>query len=390
MSASLRPVLVRLVATQVCIHACMTGFRMAAPLMALRQGHSPAAVGGLMALFALTQVFLALPAGRFTDRQGLKTPIRIAVLLASAGSALAVAWPVFGVLCVTALACGAASGLALIALQRHVGLLAAGPSQLRQVFSWMAVGPSVSNFVGPLLAGVLIDAGGFRLAYLALALLPALAWWCVQGATEHPRRGAGDALASGSSWDLLREPGFRRLLGVNWLLSSCWDVHTLLVPVLGNARGLSATAVGSLLGGFALAATGVRLLMPWLAARRAEGQVVGSAMVGTAMLFGLYPLASHYPAMLVLSVCLGVTLGCVQPMIMSCLHQITPRHRHGEALALRAMAINGSSVVMPLMFGALGAWVGVGWVFWGVGALVGGGSRYAWNLHPDADKSGQA
>ncbi len=243
MSAHLRPVLVRLVATQVCIHACMTGFRMAAPLMALRQGHSPAAVGGLMALFALTQVFLALPAGRFTDRQGLKTPIRIAVLLASAGGALAVAWPVLGVLCVTALACGAASGLALIALQRHVGLLAAGPAQLRQVFSWMAVGPSVSNFLGPLLAGVLIDAGGFRLAYLALALLPALAWWCVQGATEHPPREAGDELASGSSWDLLREAGFRRLLGVNWLLSSCWDVHTLLVPVLGNERGLSATAV---------------------------------------------------------------------------------------------------------------------------------------------------
>ena len=41
----------------------MAGMRMAAPLLALREGYSEAAVGVLLALFALTQVFLALPAG---------------------------------------------------------------------------------------------------------------------------------------------------------------------------------------------------------------------------------------------------------------------------------------------------------------------------------------
>ena len=55
--------LVKLIAGQVCLHACMAGMRMAAPLMALRSGQSEAAVGVLLAMFALTQVFLALPAG---------------------------------------------------------------------------------------------------------------------------------------------------------------------------------------------------------------------------------------------------------------------------------------------------------------------------------------
>jgi MFS family permease len=103
-------------------------------------------------------------------------------------------------------------------------------------------------------------------------------------------------------------------------------------------------------------------------------------MVATAVLFAAYPLVQGPWAMGALSVLLGVALGSVQPMIMSTLHQITPSHRHGEALALRSMAINGSSVVMPVLFGSLGALVGVAGVFWGVGALVGLGSRWAWGL----------
>jgi len=375
---SLRAELARLIAGQVCLHACMTGLRMAAPLMALRTGHSPLAVGVLLALFALAQVFLALPAGRFADRHGLKKPLKHAVQLATVGAALAVAWPVFGVLCVSALVCGAATGLAMIALQRHVGQLATDATQLKQVFSWMAMGPSLSNFLGPFVAGLLIDAHGFRAAYLLLALLPSLAWLCVRGATEHARPEQVRPASSGSSWNLLRQPDFRRLMLVNWLLSSCWDVHTFMVPVLGHERGLSATAIGTILGAFALAATAIRVVLPWVASRLREAAVIGSAMVCTALLFGLYPLAHAAWAMVGLSVLLGLALGSVQPMIMSTLHQITPPHRHGEALALRAMAINGSSVLMPMLFGTLGSVVGVGGVFWAVGAVVGLGSRWAW------------
>ena len=56
--------LFKIIIGQVFLHACMAGMRMAAPLLALREGQSEAAVGFLLALFALTQVFLALPAGR--------------------------------------------------------------------------------------------------------------------------------------------------------------------------------------------------------------------------------------------------------------------------------------------------------------------------------------
>jgi MFS family permease len=375
-----RTALARLIGAQVCVHAGMTGFRMAAPLMALREGHSAAAVGVLLALFALAQVFLALPAGRYAERHGLLKPFVLSSAVATTGGLLAVAWPHFGVLCITALCSGAAVCLAMIALQRHVGHLAADATELRQVFSWVAIGPSISNFLGPLLAGLLIDASGFRAAYLLLALLPSLAWWWVRRVPEHPAPTPGEAPRSGSSWDLLRDKPFRDLMLMNWMLASCWDVHTFLVPVLGHERGLSATVIGTILGAFALAATAIRLLMPWLAARLHEGTVIGSAMVSTALLFALYPLVHSPWLMGALSVLLGLALGSVQPMVMSTLHQITPKHRHGQALGLRSMAINGSSVVMPLLFGSAGVLVGVGGVFWTVGAVVGLGARLAWNM----------
>ncbi|WP_311223893.1 MULTISPECIES: MFS transporter [unclassified Acidovorax] len=384
--------LARLIAGQICIHACMAGMRMAAPLLALREGYSAAAVGVLLALFALTQVFLALPAGRYADRHGLKRPVRHAVVLASAGAGLALAFPIFPVLCLAALMTGGASGAAVIALQRHVGRATRDATQLRQVFSWLAIGPAVSNFLGPFSAGLLIDhagalvgegagsTAGYRAAFALMAVLPLATWFWVRATVELPPVIAAAGGKRARAWDLMADPGFRRLLLVNWLLSSCWDVHTFVVPLLGHERGLSASVIGTILGGFAIAAALIRLLMPLVAARLKESVVVAGAMLATAVLFAIYPLLSTAWALGLCSVLLGLSLGSVQPMVMSLLHQITPPDRHGEALGLRLMAINASSVVMPVLFGTAGALIGVAGLFWVVGATVGGGARLAWRM----------
>ena len=382
------PELARLILAQICLHACMAGTRLSAPLLALREGYSPAAVGVLLALFALTQVFLALPAGRFADRHGLRRPVSYGVLAAVAGAGAAVAFPVFPVLCLAALLTGGATGVATIALQRHVGRAAGGVLQLRKVFSWLAIGPAISNFVGPFSAGLLIDhAGaspgsltGYRAAFFLMALLPLVTWFLVRKTRELPALLAANDGTRPKAWDLLREPMFRRLMGVNWLLSSCWDVHTFVVPVLGFERGISASVIGTILGAFALAAAAIRLLMPWLAVHLKEWKVLATSMLATALLFAVYPLTRSALGMGICSVLLGFSLGMVQPMIMSMLHQITPEARHGEALGLRLMAINASSVVMPMLFGSAGALVGIAGVFWATGALVGMGSRLAWRL----------
>ena len=374
--------LARLIAGHISLHACMSGMRLAAPLLALREGYSALAVGVLLSLFALTQVFLALPAGRYADRHGFKRPVGFCVLAATLGSTLAFVLPLFPVLCLSALMTGGATGVASISLQRHVGRSAQDQVQLKTMFSWLSIGPALANFVGPLAAGLLIDQGGFRVAFFGLACLPVMTWLWVRRTRELPRIPTKPGASSRQAFDLLREPMMRRLMLVNWLLSSCWDVHTFVVPVLGHERGLSASAIGGILGGFALAATSVRVVLPFVAAHLREWVVVTAAMLATATIFAIYPLMHTAWAMAGCSVLLGLSLGSVQPMIMSTLHQITPEARHGEALGFRLMAINASSVLMPMLFGTAGAAVGVSVVFWTVGAAVGAGARTAWRLRP--------
>ena len=381
---SLSPALMRLIAGQVCLHAAMAGLRLAAPLWALKNGHSAAVAGVLVSLFALSALFIALPAGRYADRHGLRKPFSICVGIAVAGASVAVAFPHFLSLAVAALLMGGATSSAVIALQRHVGRSAHGSLELKQVFSWLSIGPAAANFVGPFLAGVLIDLAGYRAAFAFCAMLPILAWVLVRQAKDD--RGEGSALLEGEqgaprrAWDLLQDADFRRLLLVNWFMSTCWDAHAFLVPVIGYERDYSASVIGTIFGAFAIAAAAVRVLLPVLAHSLREWAVITVAMVMTAMLFVVYPLMPTALSMGVVSVFLGFTLGCVQPMIMSTLHQITPEERHGEALGLRMMTINASSVGMPLILGALGAAVGTSALFWGIAVLVGAGSWQATKL----------
>ena len=53
--------LIKIITAQVCLHATMAGMRMATPLLALRDGYSAGSIGILLALFAIMQVFLAIP-----------------------------------------------------------------------------------------------------------------------------------------------------------------------------------------------------------------------------------------------------------------------------------------------------------------------------------------
>jgi sugar phosphate permease len=166
----------------------------------------------------------------------------------------------------------------------------------------------------------------------------------------------------------------RQLLLINWLLSASWDVHSFVLPILGHERGLSASAIGSILGVFAVSVAGVRLVIPLVAHRLAPSQVLATAMLFVAVVFAFYPFVHSAWLMAVCAALLGFALGTVQPMVMSTLHHITPHDRHGEAIAFRSMAINLSSTVMPLLFGVVGAAWGAASLFWVMGVAVSAGS----------------
>ena len=379
-------VLLALIVGQIGLHATMAGVRMAAPLQALRQGHSAWSVGVLMALYAAAPVLLALHAGRMADRHGYHRPVRLAIALSLVGGLLALGATFAGtaasfpLLCLSAVFVGSGANLGLIVIQRRAGLAVSTNAERVRMFSWLGIAPSLANVVGPVTAGLMIDAGGFGAAYALMLVLPLLTGACARWVPREPRDAVPPRPVTQSSWSLLSTPGMKRLLCVNWLLSACWDVHTFAVPILGFERGFSATTIGLIVGTFTLAVSGVRLLIPLWAHRISELAVLRVAMLGTGVVFALYPLAHSPWLMGGCAVLLGVTLGSVQPMIMSTLHQMTPDGRYGEVIAMRSMVMNASSTAMPLFFGAAGTALGAAALFWLMGAAVAAGSRLARRL----------
>jgi MFS family permease len=379
-------VIVALVVGQLGLHAAMSGLRLAASLQVLREGASAWSVGLLLALFAAAPVLTALHAGRLADRRGYHRPVHLAVAVTVAGMLLAVlstfvegGWR-FALLCAAAACAGTGANTGMLTIQRTAGVEARDATERVRVFSWLGIAPSFANVIGPVGVGFMIDALGIRAGYLMLLVLPLAT---LVSARAVPRRAAGAPAAPDEArraWDLLRAPGLARLLTVNWLLAACWDVHAFAVPVLGHDRGYSASTIGLILGTFTLAVSGVRLVIPFIAHGLAALGVLRGAMLGTALVFAAYPFAPNAWLMGLLAALLGLTLGSVQPMIMTMLHQLTPEQRHGEALALRSMAMHASSTVMPLVFGATGTLVGAGLLFWAVGGAVGAGSWLASRL----------
>ena len=395
----LSPTLLALILGQVCLHASMAGVRVAAPLLMLRQEHPAWVVGLLLGLFAAAPITTSLRVGRMADRHGYHRPMFLAVALCTVGALLAAAavrltpassatgwavldalrtlpaWCAFASLCVAAMLCGIGANTGLITIQRSAGRLAAGNStEITRVFSLLGLAPALSNIVGPVLAGTVIDAGGFGSAFMALAALPLLALTLMRRVPRETPAARHSAGPPAGIWSLLKLPGFGWLLLVNWLLSASWDMHSFIVPVLGHERGLSASAIGLILGSFAAAVTLVRLVIPLFAHRMREAQVLTGAMLMSGLAFAVYSFAGSALEMATCSALLGCALGCVQPMVMTTLHHLTPPERHGEALAVRSMTINAAGAVMPVVFGFVGGTLGAVWLLWLMALGVASGS----------------
>jgi predicted MFS family arabinose efflux permease len=248
------------------------------------------------------------------------------------------------------------------------------------VFSWLGLAYALANFFGSITAGILIDLVGFAAAFSFLLALPPVSLWVGRYIPREPPSARADPVLSRQS-SLLRLPALRRLLLINWLFSASWDVHTFAVPILGHARGYSASTIGLILGTFPLAVGLVRFLIPMVAHRLDEVRVLRGALVGTALVCAVYPIAESAALMACCAALLGVTQGAGQPMILSALHRWSPEQRHGEAIAWRSITVNTASTVMPLFFGAAGAVVGAGSLFFVMAALLAAGSSITNQLH---------
>ena len=358
-------------------HLAFVGARMTTTLFALRLGASEAAVGVLMSLFALLPAFLSISAGRLIDRVGPRRPLAISLGCLALATLLPFVLPLLATLYVSASLLGLSFMYVHIAMNSVFG--AHGSPEQRAVnFSWLAFGFSVSNSIGPLVAGYAIDWFGHATAFAVLSSFPVMALTLLWRRKRPLPRPEHVPLAKQAGvLDLLRIPGLRHTFWVSLLLATGWDLFTFITPLYGARIGLSAASIGVILSTFAVATLIVRMLMPLLIRRLRQWVIIFSALAISGTCYLAFPWAQSVPPLLLLSFVLGLGLGSAQPVIMSLLYAASPPGRQGEAVGLRTSILNGSHTLIPLASGTASAALGMAPVFWVLGACLLGGAWFA-------------
>ena len=358
-------------------HLAYVGARMTTSLFALRLGASEFTVGLLMALFAILPMMLSVSAGRFIDRVGPRRPLLVAFAVLAGGVGLPFAFARLETLYFSCVLIGTSFMFMHITMNSVFG--AHGLPEQRAVnFSWLALGFSISNSVGPLVAGFAIDHFGHARAMLSLAVFPAIALVLVwTGRRPLPRPHRVDHGPRSSVLDLLHIRELRHTFAVSALLAVGWDLYSFLTPIYGARLGLAASTIGIIMSTFALATFAVRLVIPHIVKHLRQWMVISFAMAVAGTAYLMFPYVSSVPLLMALSFLLGLGLGCSQPFIMSLLYEASPPGRQGEAVGLRTSLVNGSQTLIPLVSGAFSAAVGMAPVYWALAAFLLVGSWFA-------------
>jgi MFS family permease len=299
----------------------MAATRVVASLWVLREGHDERTMGLILSLFAAAPIVLSMWAGRLADRHGLQRPVRLATVMGLMGTSASALAPNLLTVGLAALLTGGALCVAAVAIQREAGQLAHQGHDLKRIFSWVALGPALSNVLAPLLSGFVIDHAGLRWAFAVLIALPLLSLTLLSrvgrrlsppalrapaasaagvasvalspGAQPTPSgaRGASglsEPLQPTPSWALLRSRPLRVLLLLNLSMAAAWDAHTFAVPVVGHLREMSASEIGFIFASFAMAATAVRLIIVRWSSRIQEVLMLRGAMALAATVLLVY------------------------------------------------------------------------------------------------------
>jgi MFS family permease len=361
------------IALNVLGHLCFVGSRMTTTLFALQLGASEFTVGILLALFAVLPMFLSVSAGRIIDRVGPKRPVMIGLAVLACAATLPVLFPSLGTLYVVSPLLGTSFMFLHIAMNSVFGAYAT-PEHRAVVFSWLSLGFSISNSIGPLVAGYAIEGFGHAGAMLALAVFPVIGFVMLAYRKRPLPRPERHRARSSGVLDLLRLPALRYTLIASGLLNMGWDIYGFLMPLYGHRIGLTAGTIGIVMSTFALATFVVRAVLTQLVRHVRHWVLISSAMALAGAAYLLFPFVSSVPLLIALSFVLGMGLGASQPVIMALLYEASPPGRQGEAVGIRTTMMNGSQTFIPLASGAISAALGMTPVFALIALMLFGGA----------------
>jgi predicted MFS family arabinose efflux permease len=351
------------------------GSRVAVSLHALELSANQLAIGVVIALYALCPMFLAIVIGRFADRAPTRRLVILGSVMMTAALLLPPLFPGIASLGVAAFVLGFAHQVFSLPLEALVGGIG-GPEKRARNYALITMAWSAANFLGPIMAGFSIDHIGQLQVYLVLAvftLAPILVLAFKPDLLPRVAAIHADSDTRGSVLDLWRTPSLRITIIAAGIVGSAQDLFQFYMPIYGHAIELSASAIGTILGVSSLAAFVIRALLPFLSKTLTEAQILTSAIFIAAFAFILIPLFVNPFALGAIAFLLGLGVGCAMPMTMSLLYALAPPNRLAEAFGLHKTVRNATHLVVPIVFGSVGAAFGFGTVFLSNSALLAAG-----------------
>lgn len=340
------------------------GSKVLMSLYAMNLGADPFIVGVLISLYSLFPLFLAVYAGRLSDRLGPRIPMLLGSLGLACGLLLPFLLPRLSILLVSAAIIGCIYIFYTVSVQHLIGSFGSGEQRTRN-FSTFSLGVALSAMFGPTLAGFSIDLVGHELTYLILALFPAApAVFFMFFARELPRAEAADRQAQKHTIDLLRSVSLRRVLVTAGIIETGLELFNFYMPIYGHSLGLSASVIGIIMGAFAAAMLLMRSVMPIMVRKSNEETALFGSLGLAAAISVLFPFVSDVYLLVGISFVLGLGLGCCSPLSLIITYNRAPDGRSGEAMGMRQTVNKFIQVLIPVIVGTLGSAFGVGPAFW--------------------------
>lgn len=348
------------------------GFSILLPDIRDHFGMTDAGALAVVSVSSVAVILISVPLSFWCDRANR-------VRIATVGAAL---WGVFSVgtgLAVSAATLvvarvGAGTGRA-VNEPTHNSLLSDWyPPQTRvKVFSVHRMGNSVGQITGPLLAGGLAWAFGWRTPFILFAIPTAIVVLASLRLRE-PVRGAHERLAAGADeeaaaredepegvLDTFRTLGRVRTIRRVWWAIPCIAVGLFGVPnvlslVYEDIYGLNSLQRGMVAAGVEpLQIVGVLTVMPWLARRSVDDpgyllRFVGVIGIVDALLLVLLANAPNLATAIAVHALLAASIGVLAPAFFSLLSfVIPPRVRAAGFSTIAVFAVPGLLIVLPVM-----------------------------------------
>ncbi len=363
-----------IVALTVLNHIAYKGSKMLISLYAIELGANPFSIGILYSLYSFFSLFLALYAGRLSDRLGPRMPMLLGSLGLGCGLLLPYLLPRLAALFVSATLIGTLYIFYTVSAQHVIGTFGAGHERTRN-FGIYSLGVALTSLLGPTVTGFLIDFAGHQSTYLMLALFTVgpvvFLLFCSRSL---PRAAAEVERGEHRTMDLVRNVPLRRALIAAGIIETGGELYNFYMPIYGHSVGLPASLIGIIIGTYAVAMLLARIVMPALVRKSSEEMVLFGSLSLAAAACVLFPFVASVYMLAAISFTLGLGLGCCAPVSLIITYNRAPDGRTGEAMGLRQGVNKFTEAMVPLVFGSLGSAFGLGPAFWMDAILLAGGA----------------